>query len=74
MAWLTAHAPRQFPMMRCKQVETRLVSLHCFAQMVDVVYTDIPGNASPTLALTNGIGLGVALLWSGKALGKITGN
>ena len=36
-----------------------------FARMVDVVYTDVAGNSSPTLAFTNGIGLGVAPLWSG---------
>ena len=39
-----------------------------FAWMVYVVYTDIVGNPSPTLALTNGINLGAASLWSAKAL------
>ena len=34
--------------------ESRLASLF-FARMVDVVYTDVAGNASPTLALTNRI-------------------
>ena len=29
-----------------------------FARIVDVVNTDVAGNASPTLALTNEIGLG----------------
>ena len=50
---------------------TILASLF-FARIVDVVYTDVTGNASPTLALTNRIVLGMAPLWSGKALGKIT--
>ena len=43
-------------------VRTSLASLF-FSRMVDVA-----GNASPTLALTDGIGLGVAPLWSGEAL------
>ena len=42
---------------------TSLASL-IFAQMADVVYTDVMGNASPTLAMTNGIGLGVTPLCS----------
>ena len=38
------------------------------AQMVDVVCTDVAENALPTPVLSNGIGLGVAPLWSGEAL------
>ena len=38
------------------------------AQMVDVVCTDIAKNALPMPVLSNGIGLGVAPLWSGEAL------
>ena len=38
------------------------------AQMVDVVCTDVAENALPTPELSNGIGLGVAPLWSGEAL------
>ena len=37
-----------------------------FVRMVDVVYTDVVGNASPTLAFLRGIDLGVARLWSGE--------
>ena len=66
MVWLTAHAPRLFPMRQWRRVlftdESRL------AQMVDVVCTDVAENALPTPVLSNGIGLGVALLWSGEAL------
>ena len=36
--------------------------------MVDVVYTNISGKALLMLAMTNVIGLAVALLWSGEAL------
>ena len=36
-----------------------------FVRTVDV-YTDVVGNASPTLALLRGMGLGVARLWSGE--------
>jgi transposase len=42
-----------------------------FVRTVDVVYTDVVGNASPTLAFLRGIGLGVARLWSGE--GYLTG-
>ena len=64
MAWLTAHAPRLFPMRQWSRV---LGSLS-IAQMVDVVCTDAAENALPTPVLSNGIGLGVAPLWSGEAL------
>ena len=37
-----------------------------FVRTVDVVYTDVVGNASPTIAFLRGIGLGVARLWSGE--------
>ena len=42
-----------------------------FIRTVDVVYTDVVGNASPMLAFLRGNGLGVALLWSGE--GYLTG-
>ena len=42
------------------------VSLNSFRRMVDVVYINVAGSASPTLALPNGIG--VALLCYGEAL------
>ena len=48
-------------------VETSLGSLS-IAQLVDVVCTDVAENALPTPVLSNGIGLGVAPLWSGEAL------
>ena len=48
-------------------VETSLGSLS-IKQMVDVVCTDVAKNALPTPVLSNGIGLGVAPLWSGEAL------
>ena len=48
-------------------LRTSLDSLS-IAQMVDVVCTDVAENALPTPVLSNGIGLGVALLWSGEAL------
>ena len=69
MAWLTAHAPRLFPMRQWRRVflRTRLGSLS-IAQMVDIVCTDVAENALPTPVLSNGIGLGVAPLWSGEAL------
>jgi hypothetical protein len=37
-----------------------------FARTVDVVYTNIVGNALPMLAFMRGICLGVARLWSGE--------
>ena len=48
-------------------LRTSLGSLS-IAQMVDVVCTDVAGNALPTSVLSNGIGLGVAPLKSGEAL------
>ena len=48
-------------------LRTSLGSLS-IAQMVDVVCTDVAENALPTPVLSNGIGLGVAPLWSGEAL------
>jgi hypothetical protein len=42
-----------------------------FVRTVDVVHTDVVGNASLTLAFLRGIGLGVARLWSGE--GYLTG-
>ena len=67
MAWLTAHAPphpsQRFPMRQRRRVlftdESRF-SLF-FTQLVDVPFTDVVGNASPTLDL------GVVLVWSGEA-------
>ena len=70
MAWLTAHAPRLFPMRQGDEffLRTSLGSLS-IAQMVDVVCTDVDvaENALPTPVLSNEIGLGVAPLWSGEA-------
>ena len=67
MAWLTAHAPRLFPMRQWRRVlftdESRFT---LYAQMVDVVCTDVAENALPTPVLSNEIGLGVAPLWSGE--------
>ena len=48
-------------------LRTSLGSLS-IAQMVDVVCTDIAENALPAPVLSDGIGLGVAPLWSGEAL------
>ena len=48
-------------------LRTSLGSLS-IAQMVDVVCTDVAENALPTPVLSNGIGLGMAPLWSGEAL------
>ena len=68
MAWLTAHAPRLFPMRQWRRVLFTDESRFTLYQMVDVVCTDVAENALPTPVLSNGIGLGVALLWSGEAL------
>ena len=68
MAWLTAHAPRLFPMRQWRRVLFTDESRFTIAQMVDVVSTDIAENALPMPVLSNGIGLGVAPLWSGEAL------
>ena len=68
MAWLTAHAPRLFPMRQWRRVLFTDESRFTIAQMVDVVCTDVAENALPTPVLSNGIGLGVAPLWSGEAL------
>ena len=69
MAWLTAHAPRLFPMRQWRRVlftdESRFTLYHA---EVDIVCTDVAENALPTPVLSNGIGLGVAPLWSGEAL------
>ena len=65
MAWLTVHALRLFPMRQWRRVVLGSLSI---AQMVDVVCTDVAENALPTPVLSNGIGLGVAPLWSGEAL------
>ena len=67
MAWLTAHAPRLFPMRQWRRVLFTDESRFTIAQMVNVLCTDV-ANASPTPVLSNGIGLGVATLWSGEAL------
>ena len=76
MAWLAAHGPRhgprQFPMRQWTRVFSQMSrSSLFFVRTVDVVYTDVVGNASPTLAFLRGIGLGVARLWSGE--GYLTG-
>ena len=68
MAWLTAHAPRLFPMRQWRRVLFTDESRFTIAQMVNVVCTDVAENALPTPVLSNGIGLGVAALWSGEAL------
>ena len=69
MAWLTAHAPRLFPMRQWRRVLfTDKSRFYSIAQMVDVVCTNVAENALPTPMLSNGIGLGVAQLWSGEAL------
>ena len=68
MAWLTAHAPRLLPMKQWRRVLFTDESRFTIAQMVDVVCTDVAENALPTPVLSNGIGLGVAPLWSGEAL------
>ena len=68
MAWLTAHAPRLFPMRQWRRSFYGRVQVHSIAQMVDVVCTDVAENALPTPVLSNGIGLGVAPLWSAEAL------
>ena len=65
MAWLTAHASRLFPMMQWRRVlstdESRFTLYRADG-------TDVAENALPTPVLSNGIGLGVAPLWSGEAL------
>ena len=70
MAWLTAHAPRLFPMRQWRRVlftdESRFTLYR--AQMVGVVCTGVAENALPAPVLSNGIGLGVSPLWSGEAL------
>ena len=62
MAWLTAHAPRLFPMRQWRRVlftdESRFTLYR--ADGVDVVCTDVAENALQTPVLSNGIGLGVA--------------
>ena len=68
MVWLTAHAPRLFSMRQWRRVLFTDKSRFTISQMVDVVCTDVAENALPTPVLSNGIGLGVALLWSGEAL------
>ena len=68
MAWLTAHAPRLFPMRQWRRVLFTDESRFTIAQMVDVLCTDVAENALPTPVLSNGIGLGLAPLWSGEAL------
>ena len=68
MAWLTAHAQAiSDEAVETFFLRTSLGSLS-IAQMVDVVCTDVAENALPTPVLSNGIGLGVAPLWSGEAL------
>ena len=72
MVWLTAHAPRLFPMRQWRRVlftdESRFTLYLSITQMVDVLCTDVVENALPTPVLSNGIGFGVAPLWSGEAL------
>ena len=68
MAWLTAHAPRLFPIRQWRRVLFTDESRFTIAQMVDVVCTDVVENALPTPVLLNGIGLRVAPIWSGEAL------
>ena len=68
MAMLTAHAPRLFPMRQWRRVLFTDQSRFTIAQMVDVMCTEVTGNALPTPVLSNRIGLGVTPLWSGEAL------
>ena len=63
MAWLTAHAPRLFPMRQWRLLFTD-------ESRFTLYRSDVAENALPTPVLSNGIGLGVAPLWSGEALLK----
>ena len=70
MAWLTAHAPRLFPMRQWRRVlftdESRFTLYRADGRRR--VYRASAGNALPMPVLSNGIGLGVDPLWSGEAL------
>ena len=69
MAWLTAHSPRLFPMRQWRRVlftdESRFTLYRADGRRH--VYRR-RGECLPTPVLSNGIGLGVAPLWSGEAL------
>ena len=69
MAWLTGHAPGYFRWGSGDKFFLRMsLGSLSIAQMVDLVCTDVVENALPMPVLSNGIGLGVAPLWSGEAL------
>ena len=67
MAWLTAHAPRLFPMRQWRRVlftdKSRFTPYRADGRR------RVYGRHGEHFAvLSNGIGLGVAPLWSGEAL------
>ena len=69
MAWLTAHAPRLFPMRQWRRVLfTDKSRFTLYRADGGLVCTDVAENALPTPVLSNEIGFGVAPLWSGEAL------
>ena len=67
MAWVTAQAPRRFPMRQWRHVffkdESRFILLRADGQrrLYDVV-----GNGLPTLAFSRGIDMGEGRLWYGE--------
>ena len=69
MAWVTAQAPRRFPMRRWRCVSSQMSPGSTFFVLTgDVVYTDVVGNGLPTHAFSRRIdtGMGDGRLWYGK--------
>ena len=67
MAWVTAHAPRRFPMRQRRRFSSQLSPGSPFFVLTgDVVCTDVVGNGLPTLAFSRGIDMGEGRLWYGE--------
>ena len=62
MAWVTAQAPRRFPMFSSQMSP----GSPFFVLTGDVFCTDIVGNGLPTLAFSRGIDMGEGRLWYGE--------
>ena len=70
MVWLTAHAPRLFPMRQWRRVLFTNESRFTIAQMVDVVCTDVAENVCRRLCCQRDwFGGGSVMVWGGIAHG-----
>ena len=67
MAWVTAQAPRRFPMRQWRRVSSQMsYGSPFFVLTGDVVCTDVVENGAPTLAFSRGVDMGEGRLWYGE--------